>query len=378
MQFIDLGRQRDRLRSGIDRRIKRVLDHGRFIHGPEVKELEAQLAQFVGVDHAIGVANGTDALVLALMALDIGPGDAVFVPTFTFFATAEAVKLVGATPVFVDINEDDYNISVASLAEQVERTRDAGDLNPAAVIPVDLFGCPADYSAIVRVAADTGLWVIEDGAQGFGASIGGDMACSFGDVATTSFFPAKPLGCYGDGGAVFTRDADRADLLRSLRVHGQGTDKYDNVRIGMNSRLDTLQAAVLLEKLTVLAEEIDARDACARRYAEALDEHFVVPVVPQGRRSAWAQYTIRPGTGKREEYLAAMKEHGVPFAVYYPKPLHLQAAFAGLGCAKGAFPVAERLAEEVISIPMHPYLEAQEQETVSEALHAPLRARQSA
>lgn len=369
MQFIDLQKQYQHLKSRIDRRIQTVLDHGKYILGPEVKELEEKLSEYVGVKHAIGVANGTDALQLSLMALDVGPGDAVFTTTFTFFATAEVISLVGAHPVFVDIEEQTYNIDPKKLEQAIEKVVKEGKYVPKAIISVDLFGLPADYSSISAISEKYGLKIIEDAAQGFGGSINGKMAGSFGDIATTSFFPAKPLGCYGDGGAVFTNDDELAEKVISLRVHGKGKDKYDNVRIGLNSRLDTLQAAILLEKLAEFPQELILRQAVADRYRAALHNQFHVPHVPEGYASSWAQYTIRPTEGTREDYMSALKVSGIPTAIYYGKNMHEQTAFSDIGHNKqGDFPVAEAMSASVFSLPMHPYLESDELEKILTAI----------
>lgn len=353
--FIDLAAQRRRLGGAIEAAVLRVMDHGGYVMGPEVRQLEEELAAFCGAAHVISCANGTDALGLVLMAKGVGPGDAVFCPSFTFCAVAEAAAWVGATPVFVDVLSDSFNMNPASLQVAVETARRLG-LRPAVVIPVDLFGQPADYDGIEAVAAREGLWVLCDAAQSFGAIYKGRNVGTIGTATITSFFPAKPLGCYGDGGAIFTDDGDLADILRSIRVHGQGNNKYDNVRVGMNSRLDTVQAAVLLEKLRIFADEIATRDRVAKRYNERLAETAIVPIVPEGLNSVWAQYTLRLPGFDRGAFIARMKEEGVPAAVYYPKPLHRQGAYAGFPIAEGGLPVAERLAEEVVSLPMHPYL----------------------
>ena len=356
MHFIDLQAQYQHLKERIDGRIQTVLDHGKYIMGPEVQELEEQLSGYVGVKHSIGVANGTDALQLALMALGVKQGDAVFVPTFTFFASAEVIPLLGATPVFVDIEEGTYNICPVSLQSAIENSLKEGELIPKAIIAVDLFGLPADYVAIQRIANKYSLKIIEDAAQGFGGSIDGSRAGSFGDIATTSFFPAKPLGCYGDGGAVFTDNDELAAMVRSLHVHGKGEDKYDNVRIGLNSRLDTIQAAILIEKLAVFPAEIIARQAVAERYDCALNESFYIPIVPEGYSSSWAQYTIRSKNGGRDKPMAQLKEAGIPSAIYYGTNLHEQTSFNKLGYQSGDFPTAENAAQNVFSLPMHPYM----------------------
>ena len=364
MQFIDLKAQYNHLKVRIDQRIQKVLDHGQYIMGPEVSELEEKLAEYVGVKHAIGVANGTDALQLALMALNVGPGDAVFVPTFTFFASAEVVPLVGATPVFVDICQDTYNIDPVSLEAAIANVKFKGELTPKAIVAVDLFGLPADYPALERIASDESLYLIEDAAQGFGGTINGQKAGSFGHIATTSFFPAKPIGCYGDGGAVFANDDELAALLRSYHVHGKGADKYDNVRIGLNSRLDTIQAAVLLEKLAVFDVELSHRQRVADAYNVALADRFNTPVVPKGHTSSWAQYTVQSREGSRADIMEHLKKQGVPSFIYYGRNMHEQTAFKGLGYRVGDFPVAEAAAKAVFSLPMHPYLDEETQKQV--------------
>lgn len=354
MQFIDLQAQYKHLQDKIDARIRTVLEHGKYIMGPEVQELEQQLAEYVGVKHAITCANGTDALQLTMMAFDIKAGDAVFCPTFTFFATAEVVAFSGATPVFVDSDEATFNICPQDLERHIEKVIAAGQLTPKAIIAVDLFGLPANYPELERIANKFGLKLIEDAAQGFGGEINGQRAGSFGDIATTSFFPAKPLGCYGDGGALFTNDDDLAELLRSYRVHGKGSDKYDNVRIGMNSRLDTIQAAVLLEKLAEFPTELVKRNAAAEKYTAELSTRFNTPHVPAGYLSSWAQYTLVDEN--RDAIMAEYKAQGIPTMIYYGTCMHEQTAFKGLGYSHGDFPVAERLARQVFSLPMHPYL----------------------
>lgn len=360
MQFIDLKAQQARIRGRVDAAIARVLDHGGYIMGPEVKELETRLAAYAGVGHAVSCASGTDALLMALMVKGIGPGDAVLVPTFTFAATAEVVALLGATPVFVDILADTYNMDPGGLAAAVAEARRLG-LAPRGVIPVDLFGQPADYAAIHAAAAREGLFVIADAAQSFGATLDGRRVGTLAEITATSFFPAKPLGCYGDGGAVFTDSDEIAETLRSIRVHGKGGHKYDNVRVGLNARLDTLQAAVLLEKLAIFPDEVERRDAVARRYAEGL-AGLATPVVMAGATSVWAQYTIR--FDDRDAMAAGLKDAGIPTAVYYPLPLHRQTAFASHPTAPGGLPRAEAAAGQVLSLPMHPYLETAEQDTV--------------
>lgn len=357
MEFRDLGAQYLALRNDIDVAISQAIAKGRFIGGAPVSMLERELADYVGVKHCISCGNGTDALQLALMAWGIGRGDAVIVPDFTFFSSGEVVSAVGATPVFVDILEDTFNIDPAQISSACALARESG-LDPKVVVAVDLFGQPADYPAIREICDEEGLLLLEDGAQGFGGSIGEKRACSFGDISTTSFFPAKPLGCYGDGGAVFTDDDDWAALIRSYAVHGKGTMKYDNVRVGMNSRLDTIQAAILQVKLRAFIEhELEDVNERAAWYAELLDEATLkIPSIREGYRSSWAQYTVVcPDGFDRDALQAALKSEGVPTNVYYPKPMHEQLAFEG-GCLSLPCPVTERLCERVLSLPMGPYL----------------------
>ncbi|USD60285.1 DegT/DnrJ/EryC1/StrS family aminotransferase [Vibrio sp. SCSIO 43140] len=354
MQFIDLQAQYQHLKTRIDKRIHDVLDHGQYIMGPEVFELEEKLAEYVGVKHAITCANGTDALTLCMMVLDVKPGDGVFCPTFTFFATAEAVAFAGATPVFVDSDEDTFNICPKDLEKRIEQTLAAGELNPKAIIAVDLFGLPANYPELERIAKKYDLKLIEDAAQGFGGSINGQRAGSFGDIATTSFFPAKPLGCYGDGGAVFTDNDEYAELLRSYRVHGKGSDKYDNVRIGVNSRLDTIQAAILLEKLAEFPTELTKRNELANQYSKNLAGDLKLPIVPKGYSSSWAQYSVV--SKEREKYIEYFNDTSIPTMVYYRTCMHEQTAFSYLGYTKGDFPFAEKLSVEIFSLPMHGYV----------------------
>ena len=363
--FIDLAAQRRRLGGRIDDAIARVLAHGRFIMGPEVAALEDELAESVGMRHAVACASGTDALLLPLMAKGIGPGDAVIVPAFTFAATAEVVALVGATPVFADVRPDTFNLDPESLAAAIAHANAAG-LRPAAVIAVDLFGQPADYKSIETVARAHDLWVVADAAQSFGALSDGKQTAACGDIAGTSFFPAKPLGCYGDGGAIFTNDDGMAALLKSIRVHGGGKDKYTNVRIGTNSRLDTIQAAILLEKLRIFPDEIEARRKVAARYNDALADTVMTPAVAGGATSVWAQYTIR--TPRRDDAAAHLKALGIPTAVYYPTPLHKQPAFANYPVVENGAPVAEELSNQVLSLPMHPYLEPVVQDRIIDAV----------
>lgn len=369
--FIDLVAQRQRIGAKIDEAVGRVLTHCQFVLGPEVRELETALASFGGAKHALSCASGTDALALVLMAWNIGPGDAVFCPSFTFCATAEVAALLGATPVFCDVDEATFNIDPVSLKSAIATAKRLG-LKPRAVIPVDLFGLPADHGAIGAIAAAENLLVLDDAAQGFGATFNNRTIGSFGHATATSFFPAKPLGCYGDGGAVFTDDDDLIEVLKSLRVHGQSPqDKYDNVRIGITGRLDTMQAAVLLEKLKIFPDEIAARDAVAQRYNAALADVAVVPRVPAGSTSVWAQYTIR--VPNRDGFAAALKAEGIPTAIYYPKPLHRQVAYGRYPVADGGLAVSDRLAADVISLPMHPYLDAATQDRIIEAARRALK-----
>ena len=390
MQFRDLKQQYQVLREEMDHAILDAVASGAYIMGPQVKELEKQLADYVGVKHCLTCANGTDALTLALKAWGIGPGDAVFVPDFTFFSSAEVVSLEGATPVFVDVHEETFNIDAADLERAVREVVAEERLRPRVVVAVDLFGLPADYLAVRAVADKYGLLVLEDGAQGFGGTIDGKRACSFGDISTTSFFPAKPVGCYGDGGAVFTDNDEWAALIESYRVHGKGQFKYDNVRIGLNSRLDTVQAAVLQVKLKAFAEyELDAVNDVAAKYTERL-QGLAVPVIPEGSRSSWAQYTLRLRDKEQRDALqAALKADGIPSMVYYPKPMHLQTAFASVipGLTSSVIPgltgnlemadqvghddrcpVATSLCDRVLSLPMHPYLTDEQIDTVCAAV----------
>ncbi|MEM8593492.1 MAG: DegT/DnrJ/EryC1/StrS family aminotransferase [Pseudomonadota bacterium] len=360
MPFIDLKQQYASMKESIDQRVHAVLDLGRFFNGPEVAELEEQLARYVGVTHAITCANGTDALQLSLMALGVGVGDVVLCPTFTFFATAEAIALVGATPVFVDSNANTFNMCSTDLAAKVEAHQRAAK----AIIAVDLFGLPADYPAIQVIAERYGLHLIEDAAQGFGGSIHDQRAGSFGDIATTSFFPAKPLGCYGDGGALFTDDDELAQRLRSLVVHGKGEHKYDNVRIGMNSRLDTIQAAILLEKLAAFPAELARRHAAAERYSSGLSRIVDAPTVPDGYASSWAQYTIKDT--RRDAIMKQLAERGIPSMIYYQQCIHRQSAFAHN--ADDSLPIAEQLSSEVFSLPMSGYVPDETIDTVVSAL----------
>ena len=372
IEFIDLGAQRRRLGPELDAAILRVLEHGRYIMGPEVGRFEHELAAFCGAKHVLSCANGTDALGLALMVLGLERGQAVLVPSFTFAATAEVVAWCRAVPIFVDVLPDTFNMDPASLEAGIATARRQG-LEPVGVIPVDLFGLPAAYDEILAIASAHRLWVLCDAAQSFGAAYKGRKTGTLGDISTTSFFPAKPLGCYGDGGAVFTDSDEAIAVLKSLRVHGQGSDKYDNVRIGMNARLDTIQAAVLSQKLGVFADEIAARNRVAARYAELLGDIAAVPQVPDGLESVWAQYTVRlPAGADRDAVAARLKTAGVPTAVYYAKPLHRQTAYRDYPVAGTGLPVSDRLAGEVLSLPMHPYLDPPRQDRIAQALRAAL------
>jgi dTDP-4-amino-4,6-dideoxygalactose transaminase len=370
--FIDVAAQRRRLGRSVDEAIARVLGHCQFILGPEVRALETALAAFCGARYAVSCASGTDALVMVLMAQGIGPGDAVICPSFTFTATAEVVALVGATPVFADVEEASFNLDPESLQRACATARAAG-LAPKAVIPVDLYGQPADYDRIMPIAEAEGLFVLDDAAQAFGATYKNRRVGALAPATATSFFPAKPLGCYGDGGAVLTDDEEFAQVLRSVRVHGEGSGKYDCARIGLNGRLDTIQAAVLLEKLKIFPEEIVARERVARRYTAGLADVAIVPKLALGSTSVWAQYTIRLPAGRRDELAAALKPQGVPTAVHYPVPLHRQEPYQRFPVAEGGAPVSERLAEEVISLPMHAYLDEATQDRIITAVRRALR-----
>ncbi len=389
--FIDLARQQAEILPELERRISQVLRHGQYIMGPEVRELEAALSEFIGVKHAIGCSSGTDALLMGLMAKGVGPGDAIFTTPFTFVATAEVISLLGATPVFVDIDPVLFNMIPEELEQAIDAliAGDAGKyplprknassaeplpLRPKGMIAVDLFGLPADYDRINAIAAKYDLFVLEDAAQSFGATYKGRKACAVAELGCTSFFPAKPLGCYGDGGAVFTESDELADRLKSVRVHGQGTDKYDNIRVGLNARLDTLQAAILLSKLTIFSNEIEARNRVATAYNRMLVDFgagLQVPFVPEGYESAWAQYSVlADDASMRKRIQAALKEEGIPTAVYYPIPLHLQTAFTDFGYKKGDFAVSEEMSQRIFSLPMHPYLEEKDIERICRIIAA--------
>jgi len=382
MQFIDLAAQQKRIRDRIEANMAAVLDHGHYIMGPEIRSLEEKLARYVGVKHAISCASGTDALLLALMAYEIGPGDAVFTTPFTFIATAEVIRLLGATPVFVDIDPLTFNMDTSKLEPAIRALADPETtdsaiprsdipLVPKGIIAVDLFGLPLDYDALNAVAAQYGLFVIEDAAQSFGAEYKGKKACSLTEIGCTSFFPAKPLGCYGDGGMCFTDNENLYQIVDSLRVHGKGAHKYDNVRIGVNGRMDTLQAAVLLAKFDIFPEEIELRQQVSRQYSRLLEKQAEVkaPDVLSEMKSAWAQYSIlAKDESHRSQLQAKLKKAGIPTAVYYPRPLHLQTAFKFLGYQTGDFPVSEDFSSRIFSLPMHPYLSIADQEKITQIL----------
>jgi dTDP-4-amino-4,6-dideoxygalactose transaminase len=366
--FIDLNAQRQRLGSSIDEAVTRVLNHCQFINGPEVTKLEAELAKYCGAKHVISCASGTDALMMVLMAKKVGPGDAVLCPSFTFCATGEAVALVGASPVFVEVDEVTFNISPESVKRGIAAAKKAG-LKPRAIIPVDLFGQPANLDAINAIAEAEGLFVLEDAAQAFGATYKGKRIGTSALATTTSFFPAKPLGCFGDGGAIFTDDDQLAEDLRSIRIHGQGSDKYDNVRLGITGRLDTIQAAVLLEKLKIFDDEIAARNKVADRYARSLGNLVTVPRVAEGNTSIWACYVIRlPKGTDRDAFANALKAQGVPTAIYYAKSMHMQTAYRDYPVVDGGLPVCEALSADVISLPVHAYLDEATQDRVIQAV----------
>lgn len=370
MEFRDLKRQYQYLKKEMDASIQKVIENTNFIQGSQVAELEKTLADYVGMKHCVSCANGTDALQLALMAWRVGPKDAVFVPDFTFFSSGEVVSAVGAVPVFVDVDPDTYNMDCGSLEKMIQKTEAEGELAPKAIVAVDLFGQPADYEKMKPIAERYHLLILEDAAQGFGGKIGEKRACAFGDIATTSFFPAKPLGCYGDGGAIFTDNDEWADLMRSYKVHGKGSSKYDNVRIGMNSRLDTLQAAVLLAKFPVFSEkELDWMQDIAAKYTEQLKDVVKTPLIKNGFYSSWAQYTIQLSDKEARDGLQVyMKERGIPSAVYYQKPMHRQGAFVQNHYDDDDYPVTNRLSETVLSLPFHPYMREEEMIFVTDTI----------
>lgn len=366
IQFIDLAAQQQRIKPALEEKISAVLNHGQYIMGPEVKELETKLSAFGNTKHALSCSNGSDAIFLALLALEIGPGDAVFVPSFTFAATAEMVALTGASPVFIDVLDNTFNMDPAHLQSAINETKAQGALIPKAVMAVDLFGQIANYPQIAQITKSENLALIADAAQGFGATLGKTQAGDYADIVTTSFFPAKPLGTYGDGGAVLTNSDELNDILISLRNHGQGQDRYDNVRIGINGRLDSLQAAILLLKLEIFPSEIEQRNEIANRYTQALSDHVIPPYVLDDTISTWAQYTIR--TPKRNKIAADLREQNIPTAIYYAKPLHVQTAYKHYPQGGGALPITEKLATDVISLPMHPYLKPAVQDKIISAV----------
>ena len=372
LPFVDLKAQYRRLQPSIDARLRRVLEHGQYILGPEVAELEAALARFAGVRHCVSLASGTEALRLPLMAEEIGPGDAVFLPAFTFTATAEVPLAQGASPVFVEVDPGTFNLDIGDLARAIEAVKRAGKLRPRAVFAVDLFGLPADYAALSALCAREGLFLLADAAQSFGASVGNRRVGALAPVTATSFFPAKPLGAYGDGGALLLDDDATAAVYRSLRNHGEGTNRYDNVRVGTNARLDTLQAAVLLAKLEIFEDELAARERVSRAYDQLLDAAIVRPPRRADAVSAWAQYVIR--VPRRDAIREALARQGIPTAIYYPKPLHLQPAYAAFGDGPGSLPVSERLCGEVLALPMHPYLDERTLARIAAAVNAALAA----
>ena len=366
--FIDLATQFKQQKHEIEVAIQNVLDHGQYIMGPEVKELESRLSDYIGVKHTLACSSGTDALVLPLMSRNLKASDAVFTSPFTFFASAESISLAGATPVFVDIDPDTYNIDTSALAAKIDDVITEGKLTPRGIVPVDLFGMAADYDSIKPIAEKYDLFVLEDAAQSFGAPYKGKRAGSLGDCAATSFYPAKPLGCYGDGGAVFTNDSDLYEQMQSLRVHGQAMsgDKYDNVRIGINARMDTIQAAILLEKLKIYDQEIDMRNQVAERYTTLLDGSVQTPYIPEGQGSVWAQFTVQ--SDDREKIREQLQNDDIPTAVFYPIPIHLSTAYKHLGYKQGDFPVSEAASERVFSLPMHPYLSDQEIISITDSI----------
>ena len=364
MKFIDLDTQYLRIKDKIHAGMINVLDSGAYIMGQDVIKLEKRLAEHTGVKYCVTCSSGTDALLMPLMAWNIGPGDAVFTSPFTFIATAEVVNLLGAVPVFVDIDKDTYNIDTVDLERKIENVISEGKLTPKVIIPVDLFGLLSNYEAVNRIAEKFGLLVLEDAAQSYGALQNGKRAGTFGNSAATSFYPAKPLGCYGDGGAIFTDDEEHYKILTSIRVHGQGSDKYNNERIGINGRIDTLQAAILNEKMEIFDEEVELRNKVASKYSSLL-KNVKTPYIPEGNTSVWAQYSVLADSSEHRSFLMnKLKENDIPSVIYYPKPLHLQDAFKHLGYSKGDFPISEDTASRIFSLPMHPYLTDEEIEKI--------------
>tara|TARA_Y100000591_G_scaffold293080_1_gene280737 strand:+ start:199 stop:1314 length:1116 start_codon:yes stop_codon:yes gene_type:complete len=369
MDFIDLKKQQSKIREKIDKRIKSVLDHGKYIMGPEVFELEEKLSEYVDMKYCISCSSGTDALLIPLMAYGIGPGDAVITTPFTYIATAEVIALLGAKPIFVDIYESTYNLNPDGIEDAIKDAKSKG-LNAKAIIPVDLFGLPARYRLINEVAKKYDLMIIEDAAQGFGGEIREEKAGSFGDVACTSFFPAKPLGCYGDGGAVFTNDEELAHKMRSIRIHGSGSDKYENIRIGINGRIDTIQAAILLEKLSIFNDELISRNKIANYYSNNITSNFYKPFIPKDYLSSWAQYSLLANSeSERNEVMSILSNASIPCMIYYKLPLHLQTVFKKLGYGDGDFPISEKTSKQIFSIPMHPYLDNEKQNRIIEILN---------
>ena len=370
MKFIDLDAQQKKIREKVEKKILKVLDHGKYIMGPEVFDLEEKLAEYVGVDYCITCSSGTDALLIPLMAKGIGPGDAVITTPFTYIATAEVIALLGAEPVFADIYPNTFNINPYEIEEAINRAKMKG-LNPKAIIPVDLFGLPSRYRVINEIASQENLFVIEDAAQGFGSSIRSKKAGSFGNVASTSFFPAKPLGCYGDGGAIFTDDENLANKMKSIRVHGSGLDKYENIRIGINGRLDTIQAVILLEKLSIFDNELTLRNQIAEHYTKKINSNFQKPYIPDKYFSSWAQYSLlAENENHRNSIMISLKKSDIPVMVYYKIPLHMQKCFQQFGYKTGDFPVSEDSSKRIFSIPMYPYLKLKEQDIIIEALNS--------
>ena len=369
MDFIDLKKQQSKIRDKIDKRIKSVLDHGKYIMGPEVFELEEKLSDYVGMKYCISCSSGTDALLIPLMAKGVGRGDAVITTPFTYIATAEVISLLGAEPIFVDIYDSTYNMDPKYIESAIDRAKNKG-LNIKAIIPVDLFGLPSRYRVISDLAKKYNLFILEDAAQGFGGEIRGEKAGSFGHVASTSFFPAKPLGCYGDGGAIFTNDEELANKMKSIRVHGSGVDKYENIRLGINGRLDTFQAAILLEKLSIFDNELKLRNSVADYYSNNISSRFIKPFTPKDYFSSWAQYSLlSKSESERNKIMSILSNSNIPNMIYYKLPLHLQSVFKNLGYMKGDFPISERVSNQIFSIPMHPYLDKKKQNKIIEVLN---------
>ncbi len=369
MQFIDLNSQQKLIRKRIEKRIKTILDHGKYIMGPEIFELEERLADYVGVKYCISCSSGTDALLMPLMAKKIGLGDAILTTPFTYIATSEVISFLGAEPIFVDVDPITYNINPFEVENAIQLAKRKG-LCPKAIIAVDLFGLPARYRLLEKIAKMHNLFLIEDAAQSFGSSIRGKIAGSFGDISSTSFFPAKPFGCYGDGGAIFTNNEELNSLIKSIRIHGSGIDKYENVRVGINGRLDTLQAGILLEKLSILNNELTSRDQISKYYSSHICSNFQIPYVPKDYVSSWAQYSLLANSSKmRSKIIKLMKESNIPIMIYYKIPLHLQKVYSQLGYEEGSFPISENLAKRIFSLPMHPYLQRTQQDLIIEILN---------